>query len=439
MEKFLKMDVLDEERRPQDADYSYIPSLNDELALLILARVPRSEYAKLSYVNKRYLDLLRSRFLYEIRREIGIGEPLVFVLADGEPIWRALDPRLGAFRQLPPLPSDPCFMSGDKESFCAGTHLLVSGREIDGLVIWRYELDADTWFKSPPMISPRCLFASAGSGRFAYVAGGIGVGHARGVLNTAERYDSKNKSWNPLPEMKKPRKLCSGCFMDNKFYALGGKGEDGGDLFCGEFYDAENRTWELVPDMMKDTSSPSSPPLVAVVNNELYTLDAASNKVKMYLKKTNSWKDMGEVPVRADRSRGWGVAFKSLGSELLVIGGASTSVLSQGILALDFLQRIRSIKNAVQEVLFKNLIHCGLLMLAPLLGSCGLGRNRKNFFCKSHSWSLMHKLVLNMTFLEILWKVSDSFLSCSNGNWRGILDYGGSQRQQRLVASRKHC
>ncbi|XP_068664499.1 F-box/kelch-repeat protein At3g27150 [Aristolochia californica] len=337
LEKLLKMSVLDGDRRPQDADYSYIPSLNDELALLILARVPRSEYAKLSAVNKRYLDLLRSQYLYEIRREIGIGEPLVFMLADGEPIWRALDPRQGSCRQLPVLPSDPCFMSGDKESFCAGADLLVSGREIDGLVIWRYELDADTWFKGPPMISPRCLFASASSGSVAYVAGGFGVGHVRGILDTAERYDSKNKSWNPLPKMKKARKLCSGCFMDNKFYALGGKGEDGA-LVCGEFYDVEKRTWELIPDMMKDTSSTSSPPLIAVVNNELYSLDAASNKVKIYLKKTNSWKDMGEVPVRADRSKGWGVAFKSLGSELLVIGGASTSVLGHGILTICMCQ-----------------------------------------------------------------------------------------------------
>ena len=62
-----------------------------------------------------------------------------------------------------------------------------------------------------------------------------------------------------------------------------------------------------------------APPPMAVVNNELYALEALTNQLQVYIKKTNKWKELGEVPVRADFNSGWGVAFKSLGNKLLLI------------------------------------------------------------------------------------------------------------------------
>ncbi|KAL5973041.1 hypothetical protein ACLOJK_039848 [Asimina triloba] len=318
---------------PQDADYSYVPALSNELALLILARVPLSEHRKLCFINQRYLSLLRNGELYKIRREIGMREASVFMLAGGESRWRALDPRIGSCRDLPELPSDACFKNGDKESFCAGTHLLVSGKELEGMVIWRYELAVDRWFKGPHMMSPRCLFASATASccEVAYVAGGVRSWPVE-VLNTAEQYNSSTKSWKPLPRMICRRRGCSGCYMDGRFYVIGGVNEKNEELTSGEFYDRESNRWHLVPNMMmpvgnphhqSSSSSSPSPPLVAVVKNELYSLDATSNQLRVYVKGWNSWRELGEVPVRADESRGWGVAFKSLGEELLVIGNGN--------------------------------------------------------------------------------------------------------------------
>ncbi|XP_042500774.1 F-box/kelch-repeat protein At3g27150-like [Macadamia integrifolia] len=314
---------------PQDADYSYVSSLNDELALLILARIPRSDHRKFYSVNKRYLALFKSGELYKIRRAYGIKEASVFMLACGERHWWAFDRQFTSCRKVPVLPSDGCFASGDKESLCAGTHLLVSGKEFEDMAIWRYELVMNRWFKGPSMINPRCLFASASCGDVACVAGGIAMS-SRGteILNTAEKYNPESKSWVSLPRMKERRKLCSGCFMDNKFYVIGGQNERGVDLTCGEVYDSEKNTWKLIPNMLENApvltpSASRSPPLVAVVNNELYSLEPSSNQLKVYLKNTNSWRYLGESPVRADQSRGWGVAFKSLGDALLVIGGTS--------------------------------------------------------------------------------------------------------------------
>ena len=104
------------------------------------------------------------------------------------------------------------------------------------------------------------------------------------------------------------------------------------ELTCGEAYDKDKNTWEPIPDMLKDdmlkddtpVATNQSPPLVAVVSNELYCLETSSNELRVYLKSSNTWKKLGPVPVRADLHEGWGVAFKSLGNELLVIGFSSS-------------------------------------------------------------------------------------------------------------------
>lgn len=326
---------VSEDKDMQELDLSYVPSLNDELALSILARVPRSEHQKLCFLNSRYQSLVRKGDLYSIRKSMGIKEPSILMLASGDPHWWSYDPMSRSRCCLPIIPCDPCFSLFDKESLCAGTHLLVSGKEVEGSVIWRYELVSNQWFKGPRMISPRCLFASANCGTVACVAGGVGFGSEAKpeVLKTAEIYDPEKKTWSQLPGMSRQRKLCSGCYMDNKFYVIGGQNELGENLTCGEVYDLEKKAWELIPDMVKDSASWSSrsPPLVAVANNELYSLEASSNQLRMYNKKSNSWKDLGKAPVRADHSRGWGVAFKSLGNELLVIGSTADTYTCRGM------------------------------------------------------------------------------------------------------------
>lgn len=311
---------------PQDADYSRVSSLSYELENLIFARFPRSEHWKLSILNKRCLTLLRSGELYKVRKDIGLKVPSVFMYASGQSTWWEFDRDFSSCRRLPCLPSHPSFLSGDRESLCAGTHLLVSGNELGELVIWRYELVSNKWYKGPSMINPRCLFASATCGTSAYVAGGMATGLSAEVFDSAERYNPESGSWEPLPRMKKRRQLCAGCYMDNKFYVIGGRNGNE-ELTCGEFFDEAKNRWELIPDMLKDdpVQSSHSPPLIAVVNNELYSLEASSNQLKMYLKKSNTWRQLGQVPVRADCHKGWGVAFKSLGDELLVIGSSGVS------------------------------------------------------------------------------------------------------------------
>ncbi|VVA26783.1 PREDICTED: F-box/kelch-repeat [Prunus dulcis] len=311
--------------KPQDADYA-IPPLIDEVEALILARVPRSKYHNFCSVNKRFLALLKSGELYKIRTELGIKEPSVFVSHYGEDTWWEFDRQFRSCRKLPILPSDTCFTTGDRESLCVGTHLIVSGKEMEGVVVWRYDMEANQWSKGPCMINPRCMFASASCGSYGYVAGGVGIASGWKAMNSAERYNPNTKSWEPLPDMKRKRRNCSGCYLANKFFVIGGKDWDGNDLKCVEAFDVEKNTWDLIPDMLEadwaNLNNPS-PPLIAVLANQLYSLETSTNELKVYLKKSKSWKKLGVVPVRADATSGWGIAFKSLGDELLVIQSSS--------------------------------------------------------------------------------------------------------------------
>ncbi|XP_002963430.2 F-box/kelch-repeat protein At5g60570 [Selaginella moellendorffii] len=305
------------------ADSSLIPGLGDDVARLCLARLPRSCYGQFYTVSKRFCSLLRSGELYSTRRGLGISEQWVYLLNSGQSVWRAfclVDG--GRWRPLPPTPSDPCFNMCDKESLTAGTQLLVVGREINGHCIWGYDLLTDRWFRAPQMNTRRCLYASASCGTHAFVAGGIDSA-TQLELRAAERYDSSSGRWEALPDMIKPRKMCSGFYMDGKFYVIGGANAASAELTCGEEFDPDAGTWREIPGMCparSDTTS-NSPPLVAVVDNQLFSLDASSRKLKRYCKRSNSWRVIGDVPVKADSSSGWGMAFKAVDGQLLLIGG----------------------------------------------------------------------------------------------------------------------
>lgn len=323
----------EQQGQPEESeDSQYIPDLANDLALMCLARVPRGEYEKFRMLNRKFCALIQSGELYKSRRREGLVEEWVYMVATGQSEWQAFDPRSRRWTRLPPFESDYCFENCDKESFSVGTQLLVVGRDTMGLVIWRYDLVSNRWGKGSMMLTPRCLYAWGSCGSFAYVAGGITPNGV--ILKSAERYDPDTEEWETLPDLHFRRQLCAGCYMNGKFYVVGGQGDAGDYLASAEVYDPASKTWTLIPDMLRrngSSSFPGAPPLIAVVKDKLYALEAQTNCLKLYVESTNSWKVLGESPVRADLVSGWGIAFKSLGEHLLVIGSARTSEYEDGM------------------------------------------------------------------------------------------------------------
>lgn len=309
---------------------SLLPRMNRDSSITCLSRCSRSDYGSLASLSRSFRNIIRSGELYTWRRLNGIMEHWVyFSCALLE--WEAYDPNRQRWMHLPRMASNECFMCSDKESLAVGTELLVFGRELRSHVIYRYSLLTNSWSSGMRMNAPRCLFGSASLGEIAILAGGC---DSEGrILDSAELYNSETQTFEMLPRMKKPRKMCSGVFMDGKFYVIGGiGGSDSKLLTCGEEYNLQTRTWAEIPNMSPGCSSRVSelpataeaPPLVAVVNNELYAADYADMEVKKYDKERKLWLTIGRLPERAASMNGWGLAFRACGNRLIVIGGPRT-------------------------------------------------------------------------------------------------------------------
>ncbi|PRQ33622.1 putative F-box domain, galactose oxidase, beta-propeller [Rosa chinensis] len=310
---------MNDGRRRYGSSDSFFPGLVDDVALHCLAWTPRSTYASLSCTNKRFNKLIRSEYLYGLRKQVGIEEHWVYLVCDLRG-WEAYDPMRKKWMTLPKVPCDECFNHADKESLAVGTQLLVFGRELLDFAIWKYSVIHHSWVKCEGMSKPRCLFGSGSRGSTAIVAGGSDING--NVLKSAELYDSTSGRWKVLPDLHTPRRLCSGFFMDNKFYVIGGMSSPFDSLTCGEEYDLDTGKWRKIEGMYPYVNrAAQAPPLIAVVDNQLYAVEYETNMVKKYDKEKNTWDVIGRLPVRADFSNGWGLAFKACGKELLVVGG----------------------------------------------------------------------------------------------------------------------
>ena len=92
------------------------------------------------------------------------------------------------------------------------------------------------------------------------------------------------------------------------------------------------KKWKLIPDMMPIQvggvgSALMAPPLVAVVNNTLYTADYGERVVKRYNKDQNSWVIVEGLPERVTTFNGWGIAFRACKDNLIFIGGVSRTMI----------------------------------------------------------------------------------------------------------------
>ncbi|CAK8575035.1 unnamed protein product [Lathyrus sativus] len=303
-----------------------IQQLGRDISIHCLLQLSRSDYGSIAALNTGFRSLIRSGELYHLRRKMGILEHWVYFSCEVFK-WGAFDPNCGRWMQLPKMNCDECFMLSDKESLAIGTDLLVFGKELMAPKIYKYSLLTNSWSVGKMLNTPRCLFASASLGGIAILAGGCDM--CGNILSSAELYNSDSEKWEILPNMNKARKLCSGVFMDAKFYVVGGIAADKiTQLTCGEEFDMITKEWREIPNMflirnnVLETPPPSgSPPLIAVAKNILYAADHLQREVKKYVKRNNSWVTIGGFPQQANSMNGWGLAFRACGDKLIFLGG----------------------------------------------------------------------------------------------------------------------
>ncbi|CDY60836.1 BnaA09g53710D [Brassica napus] len=270
--------------------HSLFNEIGRDSSIDCLLRCSRSDYGSIASLNRNFRSLVKSGDIYKLRKQNGFVEHWVYFSCQLLE-WVAFDPVERKWMQLPTMPSSVTFMCADKESLAVGTDLLVLGKDgFSSHVIYRYSLLTNSWSSGMEMNSPRCLFGSASLGEIAIFAGGC---DSQGkILDFAEMYNSELQTWVSLPRMNKPRKMCSGVFMDGKFYVIGGiGGAESKALTCGEEYDLETKKWTPIPDLSPPRSraeqdgngmppAAEAPPLVAVVDNQLYAADHADMEVR---------------------------------------------------------------------------------------------------------------------------------------------------------------
>ncbi|XP_009390919.2 F-box/kelch-repeat protein SKIP11 [Musa acuminata AAA Group] len=303
-----------------DEESNNFNRLHSDAKISCLVRLSRSYYGVAASVDRDFRTMIRSGEVYRLRRHLGIAEHWVYFSCNA-PQWEAYDPYQRHWIMVPRMPPSPTesFTFSDKESLAVGTELLVFGQEFNSYVVLRYSILTNSWSPGVVMNSPRCLFGSASLGGKAIIAGGT---HGRNILSSAELYNSETRTWETLPPMNRARKMCSGAFMDGKFYVIGGMTSDNEVLTCGEEYDLARRSWRLIPNMSSGLNGANgAPPLVAVVNNELYAAHYADKEVMKYKKENNTWATLGKLPERFVSMNGWGLAFRACGERLIVIGG----------------------------------------------------------------------------------------------------------------------
>ncbi|XP_010460248.1 PREDICTED: F-box/kelch-repeat protein At1g26930-like isoform X3 [Camelina sativa] len=255
-----------------------IPGMNKDDSLSCLIRCSRADYCSIASVNRSLRSLIRSGEIYRLRRLQGTLEHWVYFSCHLNE-WEAFDPRSKRWMHLPSMPQNECFSYGEIAVLAGGCD---------------------------------------SSGR---------------ILDTAEMYNYEDQTWSVLPGMNKRRKMCSGVFMDGKFYVIGGIGVGEANepkvLTCGEEFDLKTRKWTEIPEMSPPRSNHGNglsaaamaPPLVAVVNDQLYAADHAGMAVRRYDKVNRVWNQVGNLPEQAGSMNGWGLAFRACGDQVIVIGG----------------------------------------------------------------------------------------------------------------------
>ncbi|KAL8230684.1 hypothetical protein R6Q57_000462 [Mikania cordata] len=326
-------DESDNQNQEDQSDSSsLIDHIGRDLSINCLLHSSRSDYGLIASLNRTFRSLINGGEIYRLRRLLGVVEHWVYFSCNLSE-WEAFDPIRHKWMRLPTMDCNECFMCSDKESLAVGTELLVFGKEIHTHVVYKYSILTNSWSPGSKTNIPRCLFGSASLNELAIVAGGCGP--SGNILSSAELYNSETGIWLTLPNMNKPRKMCSGVFMESKFYVIGGIGEENNkELTCGEVYDLKTGHWTEIPDMFPvwtgsgvqcAPATAKAPPLLAVVKNELYAACYEEQEVRKYDKARNVWVRVGGLPERARSMNGWGLAFRACGDQLVVIGGPRVS------------------------------------------------------------------------------------------------------------------
>lgn len=322
-------------------DTRLIPSLPDEVSLMILARLPRICYLNTKLVSRAWRAAIVSPELYNLRKELGKTEEWLYLLTkvgNDKLLWYAIDPIYRKWQRLPLMPHFSLqdesrkgsagiriwdvvgstikiadvvrgWLGGKDEvnrvpfSGCAvgavdGCLYMLGGfsKSLAVKCVWRYDPVLNMWSEANSMSVGRAYCKTGILNNKLYVVGGVtGLRGRLTPLLSAEVFDPKTETWSEIPSMpfSKAQVLPDGFLADLLKPVATGMVPSQGRLFVpqslycwpffvdvgGEVYDPEINSWGEMPSGMGDgwPARQAGTKLSVTIDGELYALDPSSS------------------------------------------------------------------------------------------------------------------------------------------------------------------
>lgn len=224
-----------------------IPSLPDEISMLILARLPRICYFNVRLVSMNWKTAVMSNELFNLRTELGVVEEWLYVLTkveDDKLFWYALDPMSRKWQRLPPMPT---FVHEEESSMALSGlwmwKMVNPGNKIAG--IFKNLLGRRDTLDQMPF----CGCAIGAIDRCLYVLGGFSKASA---MRCVWRFNPILNAWEEVTPMSTGRAYCKTAILNGKLYVVGGvsRGRVGlTPLQSAEVFDPHTGMWAQVPSM----------------------------------------------------------------------------------------------------------------------------------------------------------------------------------------------
>ncbi|XP_030534965.1 F-box/kelch-repeat protein SKIP6 [Rhodamnia argentea] len=274
-----------------------IPSLPDDVAVNIIARVPRSHHPTLSLVSKAFHSLLSSPLLFSARRLLGCTEPSLYLAlrhpSSPSHLWFTLysnaNPNPAAPKQHRLFPIAPIPSPSVGSTFAAlGPLIYVLGGSVNDVAspcVWVLDCRFHRWKPGPAMRVGREFAASGVVGEKVYVLGGCTVDSWSRANHWAEVLDPGARTWAAVPSSSvevREKWMHASAVVDERIYAMADRG--------GIVYDVDKEVWESVESELDMGWRGRA----CVIDGVLYCYDYLG-KIRGFDVKEGVWKELKGV------------------------------------------------------------------------------------------------------------------------------------------------
>ncbi|GLT70839.1 hypothetical protein SLA2020_428950 [Shorea laevis] len=301
---------------PEAPPPDLIPSLCHDVALDVLARIPRCHHPTLSLVSEQMSSAVSDPLLYAARSLLHCTEHFLYlsIRLHGSPSlhFYTLDqnPTKNPKNTLIPLPPIPSLSLVSSAVATVDQTIYVIGgsiKDVPSSCVWSLDCRTHKWEPAPSMRVSREFAATGVFDNKVYVIGGRVVGSWALSENWAEVFDPKLGKWNsvPTPIEIRDKWMRASAVIDSKIYAMADR--------KAVFYEASSGRWGVEEGQLKLGWTGRA----CVIDGVLYCYDNLG-KIKGYDAKEGDWREL-RVVEKGLPTFSCGAAMANCGGKLMVV------------------------------------------------------------------------------------------------------------------------